>query len=434
LNQTATRLRASMRPRATTRALGAAVAAAGLALVTGCAGSAGAGDGGGGEGVEFGAGDEAFQAALADMEPVELTFQAGAQSGADHTGQREQAFADAIEEKSGGKITVSTVFAQPIAGFDQVTEAVSDGRIDIGLEIPIYTPADYPAITSLINVAPTAPADAYFNEMVTTAAAQEVAWSTEEILDDFRDKGVDVLVPLEFEYSSALMCTEPVRSLDDFTGKQLRVASASDFAIAEGLGASPVSMQYVETYEALQRNTIDCTFGALKIATGSGFFEVAPHVTFPSDSSFARNPTSVLTGQKVAGLPLAAQQLIFDQTLEYFTGHHEAKMKYNSEAMADIEEYGGDVYRLEDDAEQALTEVLDGLAAETRDSGALDGEKLISDFEAAREKWTEIAEEEGFAPAEDYKGFAAEFEADPISVDAFAQRVFEDVYMAHRPS
>lgn len=410
------------------------LAIAGLTLLSGCAGTAGGGDeSADGQGVEFGASAEAFQEALADMEPVELTYQAGAQSGQDHTGQRELAFAEAIEEMSGGKITVTTVFAQAIADYDQVTEAIADGRMDMGLEIPIYTPTDYPAITSLINIAPTAPADAYFNEMVTSAAAQEVAWNSEEILDDFRSKGVDVLVPLEFEYSGALACTEPVQSLDDLQGIQLRAASASDFAIAEGLGATPVSMQYVETYEALQRNTIDCTFGALKIASGQGFLEVAPHVTFPNESSFSRNPTSVLTGQKVADLPLAARQLIFDQTLEYFAGHHDAKMLYNGEAMAEVEHYGGGVYRLADDAEAKLTETLEELAAQTRETDALDGEQLQADFEAALEKWSAIAEEEGFAPAEDYQEFAAEHEADPVSVDAFAERVFEDVYMEHRP-
>src|SRR5699024_5287692 len=139
--------------------------------------------------------------------------------------------------------TVNTVWGQPIAPYDEVTEAVADGRIDIGLEIPIYTPAKYPAITSLINIAPTAPADPYFYEMVTTAAAQDVAWSSDAILDDYRDKGVEVLVPLEFEYSGALACTEPVTSANDLDGKQLRVASAADFAIAESLGAAPVSMQ-----------------------------------------------------------------------------------------------------------------------------------------------------------------------------------------------
>lgn len=423
------------------RKLTAGFALAGLALLTGCGGTADTAEStdandttaASGEGVEFGASADEFQAALADMEPVELTYQAGASSGQDHTGQRELAFASAIEEKSGGKIKVNTLFGQAIASYDQVVEAIADGRIDIGLEIPIYTPSDYPAITALINIAPTAPADAYFNEMVTSAAAQDVAWNTEEILDDFRSKGVDVLVPLEFEYSGALACTKPVTSLDDLKGVQLRAASASDFAIADGLGATPVSMQYVETYEALQRNTIDCTFGALKIASGQGFLEVAPHVTFPNESSFSRNPTSVLTGQKVADLPLAARQLIFDQTLEYFAGHHDAKMLYNGEAMEDIENYDGGVYRLDDDAEEKLTETLASLQQLTLDSDALDGAKLTADFEAALEKWTAIAEEEGFAPADDYQEFAAEHAANPVSVDSFALRVFEDVYLDHRP-
>lgn len=413
-------------------ALGASLA--GLALVSGCAGGVSTSDDGSGDSVEFGSDPQAFQDALADMDPVELTFQAGSRNGTDHTGLREQDFVDAIEEISGGKITVNTVWGQPIAPYDEVTEAVADGRIDIGLEIPIYTPAKYPAITSLINIAPTAPADPYFYEMVTTAAAQDVAWSTEEILDDYRDKGANVLVPLEFEYSGALACTEPVTSAEDLDGKQLRVASAADFAIAEELGATPVSMQYVETYEALQRNTIDCTFGALKIQTGSGFLEVAPYVTFPTESSFSRNPTSIITGQGIEALPTAAQQLIFDQALVYFTGHHEAKAKYNSESIADIDAHGGDVLQLDADAEEKLASALDGLRQQTATTDALDGEALIADFDAALEKWEGVAEELGYAPSGDYREFARTFDEEPFTVEDFAQRVFEEVYLPHRPS
>lgn len=193
-------------------------------------------------------------------------------------------------------------------------------------------------------------------------------------------------------------------------------------------------MQYVETYEALQRNTIDCTFGALKIQTGNGFFEVAPHVTFPSEASFSRNPTSVITGQKIAGLPLAAQQLIFDLTLDYFIGHHDAKMKYNSEAMSDITEHGGDVHRLDAAAERNLAEALDGLRTQTVESTALDGEALIADFDAALDKWQKVAEESGFSPAEDYRTFAEDYDAEPFLVEDFAQQVFEEVYLPHRPS
>lgn len=408
--------------------------AATLALVSGCAGGVTASDGDSGDSVEFGADVQAFHDALADMDPVEITFQAGSRSGTDHTGAREQVFADAIEEYSGGKITVNTVWGQPIAPYDEVTEAVADGRIDIGLEIPIYTPTKYPAITSLINIAPTAPADPYFYEMVTTAAAQDVAWNTDEILDDYRDKGVDVLVPLEFEYSGALACTEPVSSADDLNGKQVRVASAADFAIAESLGTTPVSMQYVETYEALQRNTIDCTFGALKIQTGSGFLEVAPNVVFPTESSFSRNPTSIITGAKIEALPIAAQQLIFDQALTYFYGHHEAKAKYNSEAIAEIDEFGGDVGQLDAVAEEKLTAALDGLRQQTVETDALDGDALIADFDAALEKWEGVATELGYAPSGDYREFAETFDAEPFTVDDFAARVFEEVYLPHRPS
>ena len=420
---------------AITRGL-AVLGATALVGLAGCAGTAGQSseDAGGGDGVEYGATAEEYQEALADMDPVTLTYQPGAQSGQGHTGQAEQTFMDRVEEMSGGKITLEPAWGQSIAAFDEVTEATADGRIDIGVEIPIYTPSKYAAINELINLAPSTPASPYATEIATTAAMMEVAWNTPEIGENYESMGVTFLRPVMFETSNALMCTEPVTSLDDFAGKQIRVGSASDLAIVESLDASPVSMQFTEAYEALQRNTIDCTLGGLRIGSEYGFLEVAPHVTFPEDAAWGRSPTAVVAGPGYTNLPLAAQQLIFDAYAESNARSLEASVAFVADAVTGLQENGGDIERLEGDANEALHSAIDGLREKTLTSDALDGEDAANRLDEAYGKWIAIAEEEGHVDDGDYIGFADGYASDPVDLTSYGQRMFEEIYLPHRPS
>ncbi|GAA2004714.1 C4-dicarboxylate ABC transporter substrate-binding protein [Brevibacterium samyangense] len=406
--------------------------------LTACAGSAGgaaaAGGGGGGEGVAWGAAPEEYAAALADMEPVTLVYQAGGQGPTGFTGEAELAFEASVEEWSGGKIDLEIVWGQAIAPFDEVTEATADGRIDLGVEIPIYSPSKYPAINDLINLSPTGAASPYFEEMVTTAALLDVAWNTPEILESYEEKGATVYTPTMFEFSNALMCTEPGGSLAELGGRQMRVGSEADHVLAGTLGGSPVSMQFVEAFEALQRNTIDCTFGGLKIGADNGFLTVAPYAVIPTDHAFVRNPTALVASPKVTSLPLAAQQLLWDLRAEAFANTIESNIKFNGQAMGIIEEKGGDVVRLEPDAEAALATAVEDLRGQVESSDAVDGAAMIANVEDALEKYRGIAEDLGYVHYEDYFEFAEAYEAEPFEVDEFANAVFEEVMLERRPS
>lgn len=417
------------------------VSAAGAALVlalgvSGCAGnvgSSGGGEGGAGAGVEHGASPEEYQAALEDMEPVTLTYQGGGASAESGSGRAELAFAERVEELTGGKVRFEMAWGQAVAPFDEVTEAVADGRIDIGVEIPIYTPSKYEAIGDLISLSPSTPTSPYLTEVATTAANLETAWDTPEVVENYEAMGVTVLRPMFFETSNVLMCTEPVTSAADFRGRQIRVGSASDFTLVEALDASPVSMQFTEAYEALQRNTIDCTLGGLRIGSDYGFLEVAPHVTVPQDGSWGRNPTAIVAGPGYERLPLAARQAIFDSFGMFLGDGLTAMIDSSAVSVNMVEDNGGEVRRLEDDAESAFHGAVDELRAEVEASEALDGAAAATSFEENYEKWVALAEESGIEGEDDYTAFAAAWESDPVDFGPFGERMYEEIYLPRRP-
>ena len=107
--------------------LSTAATVASLSLLAGCGGSvAGSGDGGDADGFAFGSDQAEVDAAIADLDPVTLTIQPYAASPDAAAAIAEQSFMDAVEERSGGKITFDVAWGQSIAGYSEVDDALAD--------------------------------------------------------------------------------------------------------------------------------------------------------------------------------------------------------------------------------------------------------------------------------------------------------------------
>lgn len=415
--------------------LAAAAGAAAMSLVS-CAGGAGGGSSESsdtGSGVDFGASKDEYIEALAQMEPTTLHYQLGAVASDGPQAQAEEEFADALEEWSGGKITVERLFGQPIAGYDTVTESAAVGELEIALELPSYTPQKYPVSNELGALGSRLPTDLYYNELVHMATMHEMAWEDEEFLSEWQDKDVDVLIPLQWEFASTLLCTEPLTSLDDFAGAQVRVGSVSDRKMVEALGATPVSMAFTEGYEALQRNTIDCTFGAMKTGHEAGFLDVAPYVIYPQNAAWGRTGVAWIMGSEVAELPLAARQLIFDQSASLLSAHIEYGIDYFGLGTKDVKRNAGDIVEIDSEADTIVESVADELAADAGTTA--DGTARVERYDEIAKRWADAADGMDYESLDDWSSMMADPPlSETIDPSRFTDEVFEQVYLTHRPT
>ncbi len=367
------------------------------------------------------------------MEPVKISYQTVSAGPGPYGGP--ETFKEHVEEWSGGKIEVELVYSQAVSPFGEVVEAVADGRLDIGTEVPTYTPDKYPATNDLVSLTVTTPGSPYFGEMVSQAALLDLAWESEPLREEFESKGVDLLVPTEFGQAGALMCTDPITSLDSLRGKQIRVASEADRKIVEGFGATPVSFPSPELYDALARNVVDCGIGRPDQAIGFGTIEHAPNMIFGSERAFVRTPVTVVAGPTIQKLPLAARQLIFDTaTVHSFINNNTSNMGYLADVFDRSSEYGGAIHVLERDAEDSLKESTNDLVEQFRSSEAIDGEAAAQAYETAFEEWSTIAVDKGYSDISDFEEFVATHKVNPVNVEGFANAVFEEIYLPHRPS
>ncbi|SMX97943.1 TRAP-type C4-dicarboxylate transport system, substrate-binding protein [Brevibacterium sp. Mu109] len=423
--------------------VGALVAASAVVLLSACAGGAGTADGeggggsgsGSGSGFAYGASQEEVDAVVADLDPVEITFQAGAMSPDAMSAPNGHHFQEYVEERSGGKISVDVVWGQSIAGYGEIDDALADGRIDVSYALPIYQPAEHPEFDALATATAGMPNSPVLGEMIGNAALVDMAWSSDALLATYEEQGLTPLTPMISTGTYLSACGEAGTSLDDYDGRQVRIASVAHEQQVTELGGSPVSLEYVEVFEALQRGTVDCTITQLPTAEETGLLEVATNLAYTTEenSLSGRSAGANLGGVGYRNLPLAYQQIIFDSHTGGFASSNSVIAEGNARAIDQLMEAGGEIGPMDEDADQRIGETNDELLADVEESEVI-GSDVQGRMAEAVEKWRQVADELGYTEEGGFENMHEWFNADDYDFAPFADQVFQETALAHRPS
>lgn len=398
-----------------------------LSLVGGCAGGVGAGGGSGSDddsaGLAPGATKEEYAEALAGMDPVTLTLQSTASSADDVAAYRSNELKRSVEDLSDGKITIDVVYGPSIAAYTEVDSALADGRIDLAYMIPIYQPQDYPAFSMLAAGTGLVGTSPLTEELTINAAMLEVAYGTDALFEEYEARGVTPLIPFNATSSVMAMCTDAHESLEDWQGSVVSIGSQSTLAQAEALGATATSLEYTETFEALQRHVVDCSLATTLSATMTGLSEVAPHVAYSSTAGFARGAGAFVAGVDYENLPLAARQLIFDQMGEAFKNSRRADLEGTHRLMEALAEDDGSMHELDEASSDAMVDSIHDIVDPA----------LAEEIDTSMERWRTIVEELGYVDDGDFDTFPEWHDNTEEALDAYAERVYEELMLSHRP-
>ena len=144
----------------------------------------------------MGRAQEDVDAALADLEPVTLTYQPGGSSAESVTAANGLAFREYVEERSGGKITLETTWGQAIAPYGELVDALNDGRVDIAYHAAIYFPDEFPTVDAFSKITQYSTPAPLTGEAISAAMMSELAWNSDEHLQTIEDQGLVPLSPL----------------------------------------------------------------------------------------------------------------------------------------------------------------------------------------------------------------------------------------------
>jgi TRAP-type C4-dicarboxylate transport system substrate-binding protein len=429
-------MRLRNQPTGIRRSAGAAGLTALALLAAGCAGSAGSATASGGgtdAGYEFGASDEEIKAAFADVDPITLTFQPAAQSPNEVSSQRELTFVETVEELSGGKITFDVVWGQAVAPFEELPDALVDGRVDVANLPIVYYPNEFPKYNAMVTTTTQLGGTPLVGELAATAAMSELWWNSPEVLEELEEHSVHPILPIEPTGQQAAVCKSELTETSDWDGALVRGSSASQMAQIEGMGASPTTMTISEVFEALQRNTIECSLFPYLGISLTGIAETAPHINYPTEVSIARGPSTIAIGSVYDSLPLAAKQLLFDTAGRQYQDSRYADFQSLADSASQVRDAGGGFHEMSAEVQTDLSEASTALIQKQVEDGLVpeDAPGALND---SYEKWFAVAEELGYTDDGGMGDFDKWFDADSVDLAPFSERVYEELFLPHRPA
>lgn len=424
--------------RKRSRRYGAPMLALLMALSAAACAEDSGGEGGGGDdgqALEYGADKQAYIDALADMDPVTLAMQSTAPQGA-ATGRRFEEYAAAVEEWSGGKITFDITFSNGIAPVPEVDDALTDGRLDFASVIVALDPSKYPASNTLWDVSFLGSQQPVEGLLQWHGYMMQSAIESDEIQQEFEDNGMKVLLPAFSSGSYFLDCAEPVTDLDAANGKVIASQSRIQNAQAEALGMSPTTITYAEMFDSLQRNVVDCAMSSLTTSTLGGFIPAAPYFSYDPGVGLASPGGSIaMSLDRWDSLPTAAQQLLYDRIDVLLQANFEATWDNFLAGLEAMEQAGGSVETLSDDAVAALEEANEAALEDAASSGGIsDGQAFVDDVVAAAEDWAGRVSELGIEGVDvDYDGFPEWYADGAPDLQSYFDSLAE-VMSSRRPS
>lgn len=221
-----------------------------------------------------------------------------------------QWFADELERRTNGEYKIRIHWGGSVAKMNEIPTTLERGLGDIGdVVTPIFP--DQLLVNNAIS---------YFwpqpNSSVELAMLMAEWYDTvPQFAEEMKKYNMKVVGfrPLE-EYG--MMCKKPVKSVADIKDLRLRAYGFALPALVNALGAVPVSMTTVETYEALERGIVDCAPVGVTLAAGYKFDEVAGYyVELPLGASWGHLISMNL--DKYNSLPETVQKEIESIGREY---------------------------------------------------------------------------------------------------------------------
>jgi TRAP-type C4-dicarboxylate transport system substrate-binding protein len=264
----------------------------------------------------------------------------------------EKAFAALLKEATNGEINVEIAFGGQLGGEREMLDFVAYNVVSMASFPVNHYISQFPGYEafgmSLTYDTPEQVAAIYKKASTTlplTKATYEKAGVT-----PFMFRGLDPFV---------LLCTKPVSKVADLEGLRIRTYGSAVPAVFEGLGAVPVNLLTSETYEGLQRGTVDCvyfsrvshliykTYEVAKYNIDFEFGTVASYISYLNNDVLnamtddqraafweAAEKGEAVALQVLSGMESKARE-VFEAKLETMTieDGHKIKEKYNASWM-----------------------------------------------------------------------------------------------------
>lgn len=183
-----------------------------------------------------------------------------------------QAFAEKLDELSGGELTVQIFPSAALGDFKSMVAQVQAGELDMVM-------TGYPDMSYIIPELKLVGAPYVVDDFDHLQKIVAGPWG-QEMQVKMEEQGVRLL-DVWYYGTRQTTSNRAINSLDDMKGLRLRTPGVPFLiAYAENTGATPAPVAFQEVYLALQTNQVDAEENPLPTIEAMKFYEVQSHIAF----------------------------------------------------------------------------------------------------------------------------------------------------------
>ena len=328
-----------------------------VGATTGCGGGSTATDTSASSAATDEADTEKAEVVEGDFDTVSLRLSCNGTDQANDT-KAANLFAKLVNEKSGGKVTVTVFPNDQLAGgnMSKGLEMLCDGTVDLDVHSTSI-------ISNLDNTLMVSTLPWIFSDY--QAAEDAFYGAGGEYIDSvLQTKGLYYLGAVHNGFKAMTNSKHPIEKPEDLKGLKMRIPGGDFFsAFYTAFGASPQAMSWSEVFTALQQGTIDGHDNSLSTINSANVQEVQKYISISKHAyeSF----TFMANAKKFDTLTPDTQQLIRD-CVEEATKTMNQEIIANEETLVDkfTNENGCEIYTFTEDDMAAFKEVVQPLIDE----------------------------------------------------------------------
>lgn len=318
-----------------------------------------------------GASNDSGTSASTEEEVVELKLAYYTASDSS-TGPVYEFFAQAVEEESGGSLQVTTFPAETLLANAEALDGIRNGQADFAhFMVAMVSP-------TINELTPLEVPGAYLGDKYVeyNAALQPIL---EEIFDRY---GVKYLSAIDQGTITFMSSKALIQKPDDIKGMTVRSPGKWVGEAITQWGGSPVTVPLGDIATALERKTIDTSYGGWVISGPFKFYEMAPNVTYTTlQEGFAG---LIMCGETWDKLTAEQQEAVTRAAKRYGEFSNSFAAENFERIYNEIQDYGAEIYTLSEAENAEFTKVTEGLLEQAIEVAGEDGQKIADALKALR--------------------------------------------------
>jgi len=221
-------------------------------------------------------------------------------------------FKKEVEEKSNGRLIIELYPAASLVPFLGSLDAAIEGAADIAFTAPLYH-LDVLPLEGVWTIGP-------FWQTATGGLEVYLDLYDEYFKQAYTDLGLHRIGTTISRPYWMFTKSKDIQDIDDFQGLNVRTGTAAHAEIFTALGANPVSMTSTETYDALQKGTLDAAPLYPQILESFKWYETGdPGYIIDVGGLPTSTGTHVMNMGVYESLPPDLQKIIDDAGYKYFS-------------------------------------------------------------------------------------------------------------------